>query len=143
MVAKQFKPRIFVLFFHDQILDHSTILQPFIVFPLKPQIFQRQRRGQGEENEREVLALENGKLKSRRWCDLHAPRTTGAAGAENGTPKREYAEVAPKASVYAPCGNNMLKLFVAFQLFSIRVRIEIRCRQSYSVPLHLQQRQGW
>lgn len=26
---------------------------------------------QGEENERDVLALDNGKLKSRRWCDLH------------------------------------------------------------------------
>ena len=26
---------------------------------------------QGEENERDVLALEKGKLKSRRWCDLH------------------------------------------------------------------------
>lgn len=22
--------------------------------------------------------MENGKLKSRRWCDLHAPRTAGA-----------------------------------------------------------------
>lgn len=54
---------------------------PTIAFPLVTVIVMnalkdaledwRRHKSDREENEREVLAMENGKLKSRRWCDLH------------------------------------------------------------------------
>ena len=64
-----------------------------------------QRLPWGEENEREVLAMENGKLKTRRWCDLHAPRTARTGLGQTWHPKKKNAEVAPKACLCGICGN--------------------------------------
>ena len=107
-------------------LDHfSTILRPFFnLFPLEAQGFPAMPAPAVRWRER-ARGLSDGERQVEVTPLVWSPRPSHRWGwGKPGTPKREYAEVAPKACL---CGN-MWELFVTFQLFSIRFRTEIRCK---------------
>ena len=56
----------------------------------------------GEENEREVLALDHGKLKSRRWCDLRVPCLGELAWAERKAGSEVGSMVVVRQNEYVP-----------------------------------------